>query len=169
MDIISVLGALDAFNEDDPANQFTSRLNLEQIGVFGHSLGGGGAVIAAPMDARIKAIVAEDGSLLPPGRFAVGDISAPLMSITSADTAYRTAGPYYQVEADGFNHQSFADDPVWPLPPEVAFTDGERAVEIVRTYVLAFFDKHLRGETVTLLDGPSEDYPEVAIETRNME
>lgn len=168
-DIISVLDALEAFNQDDPADQFTGRFNLEQIGVLGHSLGGGSAVIAASMDARIKAIVAEDGSLLPPGRFNVDDISDPMMSITSANTEYRTAGPYYQVEVDGFNHQSFGDDPIWPLPPEVAFANGERTVEIVRTYVLAFFDKHLRGEDVTLLDGPSDDYPEVAIETRNLE
>lgn len=168
-DIISVLGALEAFNQGDPVDQFTGRLNLAQIGVFGHSLGGGGAVIAAPLDSRVKAIVAEDGSLIPLGRFDVDTITAPLMSITSADTEYRTAGPYYQVEVDGFNHQSFADDPVWPLPPEVAFTDGERAVAIVRTYVLAFFDKHLRGEDVTLLDDSSDNYPEVVIESRNLE
>jgi hypothetical protein len=39
-------------------------------------------------------------------------------------------------------------------------------VEIINTYVLAFFDKHLRGETVPLLDGPSPDYPDVEFQLR---
>jgi len=34
------------------------------------------------------------------------------------------------------------------------------------TYLLAFFDKHLRGEAVGLLDGPSLAYPEVHFEKR---
>lgn len=168
-DIVFVLDSLETLNADDPEGVFTGRLNLEQVGVFGHSLGGGAAIIAGARDARIQAILAEDGALLPPGRFGQDQITAPLMSFTSADTGYGTAGPYYQATVDGFAHMSFADDPVWPLPPEVAFANGERVVAVVRAFTLAFFDKHLKGEDVTLLDGASDDFPEVTVEASNTE
>jgi hypothetical protein len=50
-------------------------------------------------------------------------------------------------------------------PPEVIGTiDPARAVEIINTYVVAFFNKHLKGEDVPLLDAPSADFPEVTFE-----
>jgi hypothetical protein len=36
-----------------------------------------------------------------------------------------------------------------------------RVSQIVRAYVLSFFNKFLRGEDDHLLDGPSPAYPEV--------
>ncbi|MET8335877.1 hypothetical protein ABZV14_10150 [Streptosporangium canum] len=36
-----------------------------------------------------------------------------------------------------------------------------RAVDITRAYLLAFFDRHLRGRPEPLLRGPSPKYPEV--------
>jgi hypothetical protein len=44
--------------------------------------------------------------------------------------------------------------------------DRDRANSIIGSYTLAFFDKHLKGQPATLLDGPSEQYPEVLFETR---
>lgn len=46
---------------------------------------------------------------------------------------------------------------------------GQRAVEIVRAYVLAFFDKYVKEGDVPLLDGPSEEYPEINIQVRGIE
>ena len=42
---------------------------------------------------------------------------------------------------------------------------GRRVVEINDVYIVAFFDKYLNGANVPLLDGPSDDYPEVVWET----
>lgn len=57
--------------------------------------------------------------------------------------------------------------PVLMMPPELMGTmPGEWAVGIVNTYVTTFFDQHLRGEDMPLLDGSSPDYPEVTFESR---
>jgi len=39
--------------------------------------------------------------------------------------------------------------------------DSQRMWRITRDYLLAFLDKHLNNMNVSLLDGPSPDYPEV--------
>jgi hypothetical protein len=41
-----------------------------------------------------------------------------------------------------------------------------QAHRIVNAYLLAFFDRYLKGRTAALLDGPAERYPEVLFETR---
>lgn len=40
--------------------------------------------------------------------------------------------------------------------------DGFRATNIVRTYLVNFFDKYLKGKPSELLDGKSQQYPEVS-------
>ena len=39
--------------------------------------------------------------------------------------------------------------------------------DITSAYTLAFFDKHLKGIDVPLLDGETSDYPEVSMAVRN--
>lgn len=46
--------------------------------------------------------------------------------------------------------------------------DPVRAIDISRAYTSAFFDKHLKGIDQDLLDGPSEDFPEVTFEAENI-
>ncbi|MFE8949609.1 hypothetical protein [Streptomyces sp. NPDC007856] len=40
--------------------------------------------------------------------------------------------------------------------------DPNRAIEIQRVYLAAFFDQELRHRHGTLLDGPDEKYPEIS-------
>jgi hypothetical protein len=74
-------------------------------------------------------------------------------------------------EMSGWN---YSDQLLWngfsdQLPlSERGKVEPARAAQIVNAYALAFFDRHLKGEEVPLLDGPSSDYPEVELETRNM-
>jgi hypothetical protein len=42
--------------------------------------------------------------------------------------------------------------------------DGYRMLKILNEYVLAFFDKYLKSETVSLLASNSADYSEIKIE-----
>jgi hypothetical protein len=44
--------------------------------------------------------------------------------------------------------------------------DAQRSRSILDSYTLAFFDRHLKGLPAALLDGPSEQFPEVLFETR---
>jgi uncharacterized repeat protein (TIGR03803 family) len=50
---------------------------------------------------------------------------------------------------------------LWGPPMSGQFLPPGRASQIVRVYLLSFFNKFLRGEDDHLLDGPSTAYPEV--------
>jgi dienelactone hydrolase len=74
----------------------------------------------------------------------------------------------YQLTIAGMTHNYIADNgfllPLIPSLEEGATIDPERALRITTDYVLAFFDQHLKGEAISLLDAPSADYPEVTFE-----
>ncbi len=155
-------------------------LDLARVGVIGHSLGGAAAGQAVTDDPRVIAGVDLDGFMF--GDLIDADSDAPFMYVSaarpwagvggSALTVFfeRSAGPSYLVVIDGFEHSTFTDLPLFlsAWPGEEAELDGERVLGIQRAYVRAFFDRHLRGADATLLDGPSRDFPEVSIRSRNV-
>ena len=79
-------------------------------------------------------------------------------------------GPGYFVRVSGIFHLNFTDASNWtPLASRLNLTgpiDGQRAHDIINAYSLAFFERHLMGREAKLLDGPSEQYPEVLFESR---
>lgn len=60
-DVQFVVSQLDAMNAGEIASIFHSRMNLEQLGVIGHSVGGAVAYNLALNDSRVKAAVNLDG------------------------------------------------------------------------------------------------------------
>lgn len=85
---------------------------------------------------------------------------------------YEQAKAGYRLTLQGSAHNTYTTDylllaGLFPseYPPEVIGTiNPTRAVNIIDTYVVAFFDHHLKSETVPLLDAASSDYPEVTFE-----
>ena len=71
-------------------------------------------------------------------------------------------GATYRVTVAGAIHQTFSDSPLlMPGGSEMKV----RLLGAVRTYLVAFFDKTLKGGPSSLFDaGPSKDFPEVTIE-----
>ncbi len=61
-DAVFVLDQLEVFNETDPL--LAGRLDLERVGIWGHSMGGTTAVWACQQDDRFKAAVDMDGEIL---------------------------------------------------------------------------------------------------------
>jgi dienelactone hydrolase len=154
-------------------------LALTRVGAIGHSLGGAAAGQAIAEDPRVTAGVDLDG-------FMFGDLidsrsEAALMLVSaarpqaalggSALTLFfeRAPGPAYLLVIEGFEHATFTDLPLFlgAWPGEGSAADGARALGIQRAYVRTFFDRHLREADGALLDGPSEDFPEAAIRSRN--
>ena len=82
---------------------------------------------------------------------------------------YKSAHPGYGVTVKGARHTNFMDVPFLPLQAQSMFKpmlesaniDSQRMLRITCDYLLAFFDKHLNNMQMSLLDGPSPDYPEV--------
>ena len=154
------------------------RLDLARAGVFGHSIGGVAAAEAARLDSRFRSVANLDGLtgaqpmyVDPTGRkveqpflFLGKPLRLKLPAVLQAkpDAIMRSVkGGSYRVLIAGAAHTSFSDSPFWE-PGGSA--DKTRVLAIVRTFVTAFFEKHLLGQVTPLFDGPSPAYPEVSVE-----
>jgi predicted dienelactone hydrolase len=152
---------------------FSGKLDPDRIGVFGFSKGGATAGEVCVTDTRVEAGLNMDG-------FMYGDIvdtplKRPFMFMHSTpaveaafinDWFYREAqNTAYMLKIKGTTHSNFGDlslfGGIFKKRGVLGGIDGGRCVEIQRAYVLAFFDKHLRGNDSPLLDIESMRYPEV--------
>jgi hypothetical protein len=81
------------------------------------------------------------------------------------------AQPGYTVQVNGASHISFMDVPFLPVTdasivkPALDATkiQPDRMWRITCDLLLAFFAKHLNGASAPLLDGPTDDYPELTV------
>jgi predicted dienelactone hydrolase len=194
-DVVFTLGQLAALNQADPHGILTGQLDLQRVGLFGHSLGGIVGAEACRVEPRLRACLLED-AFMPPNVVHTG-LQQPTMWITrdaetmrlerqlaggwsEADihkhlTTMRAVfeslpGDGYYVQVSGMFHVDMNDAPLLsPLASRMGLSGpigGKRAHRIVNAYSLAFFDRHLKGRPAPLLDGPAEQYPQVRFETR---
>ncbi len=171
-----VLDQLTAINADDPEGLFTGKFNVEVAGVFGMSYGGYASALTMSKDDRFRAGVDQDGYF--EGALA-RSINRPMLFMTSDDappiTDFRVnqlQPDGYMLHFDGFQHATFSDCTLWPGNEDTSgvvycSADPVRAIPMLNAYILGFFDKYLKGETVPLFDGPSSDYPEVEFHAAN--
>jgi len=138
------------------------RLDLERVGILGHSLGGITAAQACASDARLRACLNLDGVQAggPFGAQPQPELPLqPFMFITKEAGLdprgqalwEQLAGEAYLRVVAGAAHDNFTDGPalapaLWPGPGA-----AERVLAEVRGYAAAFMDYSLRGETSALL------------------
>ncbi|HUU05839.1 MAG TPA: hypothetical protein VMZ49_08190 [Patescibacteria group bacterium] len=174
-EIAFVIGQLEKLNVE--GSIFSKRMNLDQLGVFGVSFGGAAAVQACINDERVKAAINIDcpqfGDLLD------HELRQPVMFMDSEQ--YRdkndlflkiNKNPVYDVLVHGTTHQNFSDICFWGAFFKMQMLgkiNAARCQRIQNVYVLAFFEKYLRGRDNRLLAGPSPAYPEVDIRLSNRE
>ena len=180
MDRLAVLNA-------DRTSFLAGHLDLNRIGVWGHSLGGATAGIVCRQDPRCKAGVNIDGH---PADSVVGTpMPRPLMFITedytkSCDESCEAMhqgfldtapGAAFAINIAHTRHFDFSDLPLRWLPAlrplfRLAGYEGTirpaRALQVTNAYLLAFFDQTLKGEASALLRRPSPIYSEVTLERR---
>ncbi len=87
-------------------------------------------------------------------------------NLSRLDTLYRGVNaPAFHLKLAGVLHNDFGDypllSPLSALLPERGKLKGKRTLHIVNTYTLAFFDRYLKNQPSSLLNGSSIDYPEV--------
>jgi dienelactone hydrolase len=187
-----VQSVIDAISEWDhrEGDPFKGRFDLDRLGVFGHSLGGAVAAEACRVDRRLRAGANLDGMLF--GQAAVEGTSTPFLFFTE-DVSPRSKSPRdsregrmsmglemhktaisrslnrfggYSVVIRGAGHKNYCDSPLYsplriltgagPIRPDHAF-------EIINDYLLGFFEKHLCGREVHLLDALSNRFPDVQV------
>ena len=180
-----VLDQLQGWNQD-PANRFFHHIDMDRVGALGHSFGGAVAAQACLEDSRIKSALDMDGSLWGPVQ-KVG-LAKPFMMIEEdvlkptpaqlqnhllfidhlldlGDTAMKQKSNGYEVVLHGSSHPSYSDQSLYsPLKriSGIGSIPARREYFILRAYVLAFFDKTLRGADPAILNGDSP-FPEATL------
>jgi hypothetical protein len=169
------LDKVEELNSSDPTGRFTGRLDMERMGMFGHSLGGATALQFCHEDSRCKAGVDVDG--LPLGSVVADGITKPFMFLMS-DHSGESGGEKWQVMGDfqsiydrqpadrrmmitlrAANHYGFSDDTKNHVVMGVMHTlgrmmNGPRQIAITEHYIDTFFDVYLKGAPVAeLRDG----------------
>ena len=164
-----------------------AQADLTRIGGGGHSWGGYTAMEAAYTDPRLLAIANLDGT---PGwqpnsaatNMAMNNgISQPVLRLQGGTTdngsgtqnttwgIYNTHphGPLYSLNFTNAGHYHFSDACFVGMPAHQSnplycgVADVPLTMNAFRAYTLAFFDKHIKGLPVTLLDAPSPQFPNV--------
>jgi dienelactone hydrolase len=185
-----VVSQLERLNAADPSGKFTGRLDMQRLGMFGHSFGGAQALQFCHDDPRCKAGIDIDGA--PYGSVVQEGLKQPFMFIFSdhsrevSDPANRQIGADIQsiyrrlpdgrlmITIRGANHFSFSDEMLLKSHYVITLLRivglvglGERrGLTITSEYVHTFFDFYLKGEPSTLLTSVSTQYPEVQFEPR---
>ncbi|MEU4928063.1 alpha/beta fold hydrolase [Streptomyces yokosukanensis] len=167
------------------ADGLTGALDLAEVGMFGHSMGGTAAALAMDADHRIAAginmdgnLTYIDGSLMPVAQHGLDRPFLLMGKDGETDTgpgwqAFRAHTPGWnrQLTLLGSEHASFTDAealvPQLHLKPsvqtgDIGSIDPATAIRTNEAYVSAYFDHWLRGRSGRLLDGPSPKYPDMA-------
>lgn len=153
-DIIFTLDQLKNWNSE---GMFKNRLDLQKIGVFGHSVGGGTAGKVAMQDNRIKAAANLDGiqwgemidtTYQIPYLYISADWPADHEDINSHIYVNKSSDYFYEGKLLNSGHPNFMDIP-FMIPVESLSGSGEidpeLGIEIVSKLLISFFDKHLKG------------------------
>ncbi len=152
---------------------FYNKLDISNIGALGHSFGGAAVGQLSLDDSRVKAFINMDGS--PFGDAPDKEIFQPFMILTTEKYGKYIRYGYSEKEKNflfvqirGAEHMNFSD--VNSLTPVLGKLSGflgdikeKRQREIMNTFILNFFDKHLKNNSTPLLDVPSSKYPEVEV------
>ncbi|MCB0019757.1 MAG: hypothetical protein KDE09_18330 [Anaerolineales bacterium] len=187
-DVSFILDQLVSLNQADPNNILTGRLDLQQAGIFGVSLGGIVASEACRLEARLHACLILDAFM--PANVVESGLPAPTMWISRDAETMRQEGwaeadidetqstmhavfsslpvEGYLLSVPGLFHTDFSDAPLFtPLSSMMRLSGSHtvrRSHNIINAYTLAFFERHLRNRADTLLDSPSEQFPEAYLE-----
>ncbi|MFI9252032.1 alpha/beta hydrolase family protein [Streptomyces sp. NPDC053069] len=159
-------------------------LDLTEVGMFGHSMGGTAAALAMDADHRITAgidmdgnLTNYDGSLMPVARHGLDRPFLLMGKDGDTDTgpgwqAFRAHTPGWnrQLTLLGSEHATFTDAealvPQLHLSPcertdDIGTIDPATAIRTNEAYVSAYFDHWLRGRSGRLLERPSPKYPDM--------
>jgi dienelactone hydrolase len=179
-----VVDQLEWLNAADPSGRFKQRLDMQHLGIVGHSFGGATALQFCHDDSRCKAGIDLDGEpvgsvvkdgLRQPFLFLLsdhGDLSAPEPHkvITDIESIYnRLPNGRLLLYIRGANHFSFSDQILLKsryIIKALEFLqkrrlDRYRGLRITTDYVHTFFDVYLKGASAGLLDNQRQAYPEV--------
>lgn len=171
---------LDFLSSTEANNPFAGKVDLERVGVYGHSTGGGAAIQFCGGDPRCKAVLGMDPFMRPVSAEIIENgLSMPSFFMFSQSWADDTDTPssrlfmqfipnvktnFGVISIDGTKHYDFSDLPLFsPIAPQLGLKgplNGQRVTEIVNAYLIEFFDTTLKDQPSELFGG-SSPYEEV--------
>ncbi len=170
-----------AASNEDPSSAFFQKLDMDRIGVYGHSTGGGASIQFCGTDPRCKAVLGMDPFMRPVSVEVIeSGLSQPSFFMFSEAWAedldsrnnqlFAEFRPHITdtlgvIEIFGTKHYDFSDLPLLsPIAPQLGLKgplNGRRVTEIVDAYLVDFFDLTLKDSPSNLFDGAFTDYPEI--------
>lgn len=177
-DLSFVLDQLSTGNLGEDHTAWHAAIDLENIGAFGHSTGGGAAIEFCNRDHRCQATLTMDPFVKPVSaeameqglpHYALHMFSEVWTSSENLDRliilAQSSDVKPLIVNIRGSDHYDFSDLPLLtPLAHAIGLKGpikGARMTEIVNKYLLAYFEQALAGKQSDLLRGETVEYPEV--------
>ncbi len=166
---------------ENSSSPFFEKLDLNRVGAYGHSTGGGAAIQFCGTDPRCKALLGQDPFMRPVSHEVIdGGVTQPsffMFSQTWADILDsrnnelfnrfypNVKEPFGEIAVAGTAHYDFTDLPLLsPLAPQLGLKgpiNGKRVVAIVNDYLLSFFELTLNGKANDLFNSQTPKYEEV--------
>jgi hypothetical protein len=161
------LDQLEVMNKEHPL--FKNVMNLDQIGVFGMSMGGIAACETSLTDKRVKAGVNIDGGLF--GSILNDKLQIPFLFVNCGRYlgfgelfTEKSEKDCYSMSVKDSGHYNFTDYSIYPTPlvlTQLGAIDGKQTIDIMNVLIPAFFDKYLRGKKDINLLKLGEAFPEI--------
>ncbi len=167
-------------NQVATSHLLSQHYQLDQLGVFGHSTGGGVALNICARDPRCKATFGFDAWLGPtpddviskgspaPTYFLMSEFWPKTINTNRIREYDKNSAVSTWATVKNTGHYDFADIPfLSPLTKRFGFSGGidpYRGQEINRLFVLDFFDTHLKeGEPASFLYSADPNFPEIEL------
>ncbi len=158
-DIVDVVNKLDEWNDN---GFFKGKLDLSNVGVLGHSRGGGAAGESLLINSKIKAGANIDGVqwgqivdtvFQKPFLFLSADWPEEHENLNQHAYVNKSTFVFYEAIVFQTGHSNFMDIPYMiPLNAlsQAGTIDPDLAIEITSKVVTSFFDKHLKNKEIDL-------------------
>jgi pimeloyl-ACP methyl ester carboxylesterase len=161
LDISKTIDHLTLFHNDE-TSPFYAHLDLDNIGVVGHSTGGGGAIYASLIDSRIQALIGLDAWVEPiEDILSTSQLSIPSLFLRSESwetgpnndvllPMLRTASNATLYQVKGTSHYDFVMVYMYTsLSKVLGFSgpiDTQTMLDVLFKSQIDFFSHHLKGE-----------------------
>jgi len=178
LDVTTTLEYLEEMNGDTSSSRFSGKLDLTNIGLLGHSTGGGGDVAVAINDDRIDAVIGLDawvesideteidkGLNIPSLFLRSGSWENGLNNTSLLALIDNSTYPSVLYQIDGTTHYDFAMVYMYsPLTSAIGFTGSVKSdylTSILKSMISDFFNETLRNDTNSSID--PDDWEEVRV------
>ncbi|MFD0713050.1 alpha/beta hydrolase family protein [Paenibacillus sp. GCM10027626] len=178
-----VLDQVEKLAGNDPDHRFTGRMDMNNVGMFGHSFGGATSTQMLMTDSRIKAAINMDGVLYGKLRVPEEGLKKPFMMM-SADDSIRdvkstddkefakfmeetlprykhvAVGGNYWMKINHMKHMGFSDLYLFsPLYEKMEGVEIRKAHRLINEYSQDFFDHYLKQQPFKLLEQNIGEHP----------